>query len=243
VNAGEVELIRGASHLPAAPSAVREALPWGVLLRSWPMWLICGQQFFRAAAQVFFGTWFSTFLHEAPRLSPREVSLLAGVPLLVLIAGALLGGILSDWILAQTGSRRWARQGFSVVNLLACAALFAAASQVQDAYVAVLLISAACLAMALGGVSAYAITMDMGGIHVATVFSIMNMSGSIGAAAFPKYVGWLLETTHNWDHVLLSIAVIYLAAAFCWLLLNPNGSVFDRKVPEQTSSIKPAGWA
>ena len=185
------------------------------------MWLICGQQFFRAAAQVFFGTWFGTFLHEAPGLSPREVSLLASVPLLALIIGGIVGGLLSDWILVRTGSRRWARQGFSVINLLACAALFALASQVENSYVVVLLISTACLAMALGGVSAYAITMDMGAGHVATVFSIMNMSGSIGAAAFPKYVGWLLEKTQRWDHVLVSIAVMYLVAAICWIFWRP----------------------
>ena len=194
------------------------------------MWLICWQQFFRAAAQVLFGTWFATFLQESPGLSPHEESLLAGVPLWMLILGGIVGGTLSDWILARTGSRRWARQGFSVVNLLICATLFALASEAQNTYLAVALIGAASLAMALGGVSAYAITMDMGGVHVAIVFSIMNMAGSIGGAVFPKYVGWLLETTHDWKYVLLSIAFIYYAAAICWLLLNPNGSVFDRQL-------------
>ncbi len=236
VNAAELAIIRGAPPAAAVelvanetqPPA-RESLPWGVLLRSVPMWLICGQQFFRAAAQVLFGTWFGTFLKESSVLSPDEVALLAGVPLWMLILGGIVGGALSDWILARTGSRRWARQGFSVINLLACAGLFALASQVESIHLAVLLIGAACLAMALGGVSAFAITMDMGGAHVAIVFSIMNMAGSVGSAVFPKYVGWLLEKTHDWSHVLISIALIYLAAAICWSLLNPNGSVFDVK--------------
>lgn len=156
----------------------------------------------------------------------------------MLIVGGVLGGTLSDWILARTGSRRWARQGFSVVNLLACAVLFAAAGAVREPYLAVLLVSLASLAMALGGVSAFAITMDMGGAHVAIVFSIMNMAGSIGSALFPKFVGWLLETTHNWNHVMLAIALIYLAAAVCWLLLNPNGSVFDRPASRQTEPAR-----
>ncbi len=246
VNAAEIALIRGIGQTAVAQPAgesqqpPREKLPWGVLLSSVPMWLICSQQFFRAAAQVLFGTWFVSYLRHAPELSDDEIKLLAGVPLWMLIIGNIIGGALSDWILARTGSRRWARQGFSVVNLLACAALFAAASQVQSIYLAVWLIGAACLAMALGGVSAYAITMDMGGAHVAIVFSIMNMAGSFGSAVFPKYVGWLLEKTHDWSHVLLSIALIYLASAICWLLLNPNGSVFDRRSTENDTAALPS---
>jgi hypothetical protein len=89
------------------------------------------------------------------------------------------------------------------------------------------LISAGCLFMTIGGVNAYAITMDLGGRHVATVFSTMNMCGSFGAAAFPVYVGKLLDVTGNWDYVLFSIAGIYIAAATCWALLNPNGTLFD----------------
>ena len=56
---------------------------------------------------------------------------------------------------------------------------------------------------------------------MAIVFSIMNIAGSIGSALFPSSsAGW--ETTHNWNHVMLAIAMIYLAAAVCWLLLNPT---------------------
>ena len=41
------------------------------------MWLIGAQQFFRAAAQVFFGTWFGTFLADSPGISEGEVAVLA----------------------------------------------------------------------------------------------------------------------------------------------------------------------
>jgi cyanate permease len=81
--------------------------------------------------------------------------------------------------------------------------------------------------MTIGGVSAYTITLDVGGSHVATVFSTMNMCGSIGAALFPYYAGKLVDATGDWNHVLLSMAAIYVAAATCWALLNPNGTLFE----------------
>jgi hypothetical protein len=33
--------------------------------------------------------------------------------------------------------------------------------------------------------------------------------------------------TGDWNDVLWSIAVIYVAAAVCWALLDPNGTLFE----------------
>jgi MFS family permease len=214
-------------EVPVPVSTGETPTPWLRLASSGRMWLIGVQQFFRAAAQVFFGTWFGTFLKESPGISEREVTILASVPPALLIAGSLIGGALSDWLLFRTGSRRISRQGLAVVNLLLCAACFAVAALAEDSYVRVALIAAGCLFMTIGGVSAYTITMDLGGSHVATVFSTMNMCGSIGAAVFPAYAGWLVKTTGDWNHVLWSIVAIYVAAATCWALLNPNGTLFE----------------
>jgi len=212
---------------PSDAKRIRARTPWGRMLTSYRMWLIGGQQFFRAAAQVFFGTWFGTFLYESPGLSDREVAVLASVPPALLIVGSMLGGVLSDWLLHRTGSRRVSRQGLAVVNLALCAAIFVSAALADNTYLRVGLISAGCLFMTIGGVSAYAITLDVGGSHVATVFSTMNMCGSIGAAVFPYYAGRLVDATGDWNYVLLSMAAIYVGAAVCWALLDPNGTLFE----------------
>jgi sugar phosphate permease len=227
VNAAEKRVIASGAEHSTAAAPVKPRTPWLKLLTSFRMWLICAQHFLRAAAQVFFGTWFGTFLMESPGIAESDVPLLAAIPPMLLIVGSTAGGVISDSLLRSTGSRRVARQGLAVVNLAVCAGMFVAAALFENAYVRVGLISAGCLFMTIGGVSAYAITMDVGGRHVAAVFSTMNMCGSIGAAAFPKYAGWLVERTGDWNDVLLSIAVIYVAAAVCWALLNPDGTLFE----------------
>lgn len=236
VNSAEQLLISGAtgsasdSAARAHDTQARPPTPWLRLATSGRMWLIGAQQFFRAAAQVFFGTWFGTFLKDSPGISASEVAVLASIPPALLIAGSLIGGGLSDWLLFITGSRRVSRQGLAVVNLLICAGMFAVAALADNSYVRVGLIAAGCLFMTIGGVSSYAITLDVGGQHVATVFSTMNMCGSIGAALFPYYAGWLVKTTGDWNNVLWSIVAIYVAAATCWALLNPNGTLFENAV-------------
>jgi MFS family permease len=238
VNAAERMLISGAtvglSNSAAQQTTTGQSIghvkprtPWLRLATSGRMWLIGAQQFFRAAAQVFFGTWFGTFLKESPGISAGDVAILASVPPALLIAGSMIGGALSDWLLFRTGSRRISRQGLAIVNLCLCAAMFAAAAVADNSHLRVALIAAACLFMTIGGVSAYTITLDVGGQHVATVFSTMNMCGSIGAAMFPYYAGWLVKTTGDWNDVLWSIVAIYIAAAACWALLNPNGTLFE----------------
>ena len=147
-----------------------------------------------------------------------------------------------------TGSRRVARQYFAAANLLICAAFVAGAFFVDGAGPAVMIITAGSFFAALGGVSAYAITIDMGGEHVGTVFSLMNMCGNIGASVCPICIAWIVERTGHWDPVLFVFAAIYVAAAVSWLLLNPNGTGLDRNDgarrrcltgPGRGSSIKP----
>jgi MFS family permease len=234
VNAAELALLNdgarasrppaGASETPALP----EPTPWGVLFRSRAMMCICGQQFFRAAGYMFYTSWFTTFLKESRHVSVEEAGILTSLPILAQCVGGVPGGLVSDWVLARTGSRRLARQGLSVASLLICALLIVVAYFIHDAWLAVVVITAGSLCSAFAGAPAYTVTIDMGGRHVAPVFATMNMSGNVGAAIFPLLVPPLLAWTGNWDAVLFLFAGIYVAAALCWLPFNAEKPIFHR---------------
>ena len=205
---------------------VAASMPWLSMLASPSMWAICGQQFFRAAAYIFFATWFPTYLEQTRGVSLEQAGALTSLPLVAVVLGSPLGGIASDWLLARTGNRRVSRCFLSASSLSLCAGLIVAAYFVLDARLAVLVISAGSFCAAFGGVSAYTITLDLGGRHVATVFSVMNMCGNLGAALFPSLVGRWVDATGRWDEVLLIFAAIYIAAAACWMSLNPRRMIF-----------------
>jgi ACS family glucarate transporter-like MFS transporter len=171
---------------------------------------------------VFFATWFATYLQETRHVGVAASGVLNSLPLIGVVLGSLLGGTLSDWLLARTGSRRVARQGLAAVSLACCAALVVAAFFIRDTTLAVLTISAGQFFASCGGPCAYAITMDLGGRHVTTVFSFMNMCGNVGAFVFPILVPQIVAWTGAWDAVLFTFAIIHLAAAICWLCFDGN---------------------
>ncbi|MCZ6795134.1 MAG: MFS transporter [Planctomycetota bacterium] len=229
---GDAELrhIRGGdAERPAeAPPSSPPATPWLAIASSPAVWWICGQQFFRAAGNIFFATWYATYLQQAHGVSVKESGLFTTLPILAVAVGSLLGGAVSDAVLARTGSRRLARQGVATASLVACGSLVFLASLASGVTLEVLIVTAGMFCFALGSPCAYTITIDMGGSHVATVFSVMNMSGNIGAMLFPYVVPRFKALTGSWESVLFLFGSMFLAAAFCWSRLRPEGTVFDQ---------------
>ncbi len=225
--------------LPATDRSSSRSEPpdWTRMFRSLSLALLCGQQFFRAAGMVFFMTWFPTFLQKT-----RDVSLVGSGWLTTIagvggVIGSLTGGFFSDWLLKKTGNQRLSRQGIAVIGMGTCSLLIVASYFARDVSSSIALISLGAFCATFGGVSGYTVAIRMGGKHVATVFSTMNMFGNLGAALFPITAGWLVAKTGNWNFILFLFAGIMAVDALCWACLNPKGPIFgDDDESENPSS-------
>ncbi len=205
--------------------AANSRTPWLELATSPPLWCICGQQFCRAAGYIFFASWFPTFLQESRGVSLAESGILTAVPLLAVLIGSPLGGLISDRIYAATGSANIARRGMAVVCMIAATLLMVAACLLQNPHGAVAMMAAGAFCLALAGPLVYSVTIEMGGRSVATAFGIMNMSGNLGAAAFPAVVPFLLgPSQRDWSLVLVIFCLLFAAASVFWMLLKPHGT-------------------
>src|SRR6266540_52925 len=235
VNEAELEVIQ-ADHTAKAERAqpptrrTTAALPtpWLPLFSSPAMWWLCGQQLFRAAGYIFFTSWFATYLQETRGVGIAHSGFLNMLPLIAVVAAGMVGGALSDWLLKRTASRNVARRWLSMLSQFACAGLIFWALVLEDALTAVLVISAGSFFASLASPCAYAMTIDMGGSHVATVNATMNMMGNFGAWAFPIAVPWLLARFGNWDAVLVVFGGLYVIGALFWLLLKPEGTIVEQ---------------
>jgi MFS family permease len=215
--------LRAGAH-EEAPAWTRR--DWLVLATDMPMLLLCAQQFFRAAGMVFFYTWFPTFLRQTREMALTEAGYMTSLVALGAMCGGIVGGFTSDAILRRTGNRRLSRQGLAVVGLTGCCILVLVALEVPDKQVAVVLFALAAFSATFGGFSGYTVTIDYGGRRVGTVFSIMNMSGNIGAALSPLVVGMLRERTGSWYPPMYFFISIMALDAVIWSLLNPKGTLF-----------------
>ena len=189
--------------------------------------LLCGQQFLRAAAMIFFVTWFPTFLRETRGVSLMQAGLLTSYAGAAAMVGGICGGYASDWLLARTGSKRLARQALAAVAMATCACLILLSAFVAEVNAAIALISAGAFIACFGGVAGYTVAIDYGGDRVGTVFGAMNMAGSFGAMLFPLTVGWLVAATGTWNAALVAFAALMAIDAVLWSLLNPRGRFLE----------------
>jgi MFS family permease len=201
-------------------------------------WLICGQQFFRAAGYVFYATWFPGYLKEVHHVSLASAGMLTSLPLLGVVLGGITGGMICDRIEQSTGSRRMARQGAGMICHTLCGLLIFLAHFVETPGTAVALISLGSLIFALGSSGSYAVNMDLGGSRSSTLFATMNMSGNIGAAISPIIVGRIVSQL-GWSAVLPFFGGVYLAAAGCWMFLNPTGISPNRGAASAAPPLPP----
>lgn len=236
------ESSRGASHDATRDGDHnRSAVPWGRLMTSLTLWQICGQQFFRAAGQAFFASWFATYLQESRGVTTAESGWLTTIPLVCTVAASLTGGVLSDSIFRTTKNLTLARSGLACFSLAMCAGLVFSAFFVEDATMATVVIGAGAFFGGIAGPCAYASTMDVGGSNVAPVFSTMNMIGNFGAGLLPlvtpQYRNWVAETPwaldlaggNSWNAVLILFGSMYFQAALCWATLRVREGSLDSR--------------
>jgi nitrate/nitrite transporter NarK len=112
----------------------------------------------------------------------------------------------------------------AVCTVVAVGAYFA-----PTVWLTVVLISVGAFCGMAGGVSGYSVAIAYGGKRVAIVFATMNMCGNLGAALFPLAVGYIVDTTGNWELALVLFASLFAADGVCWAVLNPKGTLFDEE--------------
>jgi nitrate/nitrite transporter NarK len=237
VNPAELALIHGsATPLSSPATAHSPRVPWLTLFRHRDLWLICGQQFCRAAAYIFYGTWFPRYLREVYGLSESDAGKWASLPLVAVVGGNLVGGSLVDWLYRRTTSARLSRQAVAVAGVGLCGVLFSITPGIGEATLAIAVLGAAAFFFGVGSPSSYTITIDKGGPYVTAVFSIMNTAGNIGASISPIVVTQFVAASGSWLYVPALLGGVYLAAAVCWLVLNPTGRLISpREAPADDS--------
>lgn len=214
-NAAERRLISAGG----AETRVRDELPWRRLLRSRTLLALCLMYAGAIYGWYFYLTWLPTYLLRGRGFDLTQVGWLAALPLLAIGLGVLAGGWTSDALAYRFGARTGRRLPGLVGLPLAALAIVGALTTPAPLVSALLLAAAAGLA-ALGVAPAWAVCLEIGGVHAGVVSGAMNTFGNLGGALSPVVVGFALERWHSWEAPLWSVAAGYAIAAVAWLAID-----------------------
>ena len=230
VNDAEKELLK---PQPVTTSEPTGPTPWLRLATRPKLLWLCSSQYFRAGANVFWLTWCPTYLQNVYGLSPKDSGILTSLPFIGVVLGSLFGGWLSDRVLAATGSKRWSRNGVSIITAAIGIGFFLLAWLIPAGpYVAISFLFLAAIFTAPGNPCSYSVSIDIGGKYMAVVFGAMNMLGNFGSATFPLIVvPW--TDSYGWITMPLLMGLIYFVGLVCWCFVDPEGTVLEgkRRVP------------
>lgn len=210
----------------SAPPSAHPAVPWRALVGNGSMTALCLMYGGAIYGWYFYLTWLPMYLLRARGFDLHQVGWLAALPYIGIAAGVLAGGWLSDGLVKHVGVRA-ARRLPGVVGLPAAALAVVAAVMTSAPVASALLLAIGAGLAALAVAPAWAVCLEIGGRHAGVVTGAMNTFGNIGGSLSPVVVGLCLERWGSWNLPLVSVAVLYLVAAACWLRIDPTDPIPD----------------
>lgn len=235
-NQAEVDLIHeGETDHADAP----RVLPFRRAIRNRSLLVFIVQQFMNAGADYVYSALMASYFIEARGVSDKIVlGLLASLPLWGGALGGIAGGFINDGLISRTGNRRLSRSltGFSG-KVIACLCLYMSITH-ADPMTGAWLLFATKFFSDWTQPTVWGTSTDMGGRYSATVFSIINCSGSAGGVVTPMIGGRLLDhyatqevvgrqmlTIVHYEPVFLLVGIMYMVSGVCWLFINSTNSL------------------
>ncbi len=196
----------------AETSQSHHSVPWRKLLALRQLWLIAAAYGFYGWASWFYFSWFPTWMVNGAHISPATMGIAASFPFLLGIGSNLIGGFLSDRLVARHGMRaayRWVTSACLAV----AAGLFVVLGMVHGLIPVVATFSLCFGVMDLMLPAAWAMCLNLGGNFGGTATAVMNTAGNLGGLLCTVVFGYVIRATGNYHLPLFGIASVVLLSA------------------------------
>ena len=198
---------------------------WRTLAASRNMLALCIMYIPNCMIFFFCITWLPTYLQQHHGFDARRLGIFAGLPLIVSMPGDLLGGVVTDRLVARFGLRI-GRSGLGAVSyLVAGLSLIGAAASPNPVLAATLIAVATGLTMFTLG-AAWGTVIEVGRNHVGVVGATMNSVGNLVAMLNPLIVAYSVQWFGAWNLPLYVMGALFLTGTVAWTLVDPAKPVF-----------------
>ncbi len=207
--------------LPAySDGKARKPVPWARLIRrmapvtlvyfcyGWTLWL--------------FLSWIPLYFLQQHNMDLKHSVVFASGVFFAGVVGDTVGGILSDWLLKRTGSRKVARRNLVVAGMLGAMLSLLPLLFVQDLVVAAICLSLGFFFAELTIGPMWAIPMDIAPQFSGTASGLMNVGSAFAAIVSPVVAGWIIDTTGNWNLPFVGSMVLMLLGAVMAFAMKPD---------------------
>jgi ACS family glucarate transporter-like MFS transporter len=229
----EPHLTEAESHtVPEKPRPV----PWKEMLRSRTLYALTLSYFtFGYVAWIFFA-WFYIYLAEERNLNLKASAIYSMFPFLAMTIGSPLGGIANDWISKRFGLRM-GRCGVGVVALAIASVLLWLGPVVSSTQLASLILAGGAGVLYFAQSSYWSVTVDIAGSGSGIVSGVMNMGAQVGGAVTASLTP-VIAARYGWNASFRLSAVLALAGAFAWMMVDPKRKLRTEDVlPKVSSSV------
>ena len=216
VNTEELALIQFGRQERVATGS----FPWRRMVtgRSIPSLLIAN--FMLGYVTYIFYTWFFLYLVNVRKLPVISGSYWSTAPFLAMLAGAPLGGFVSDWMVRRLG-HPWGRRVPVVVAACLSSMLLVIGSRLEDPYHAIALLALAAGCNSVAAVTSWALPNDLSQRHSGFLAGVLNTSTNLGGALSPILTP-VLAARVGWVGALDFAAMQMVSIALLWLLVHPE---------------------
>jgi len=177
-------------------------------------------QFGGNSTQVFFVTWFPTYLVTARGMTFIQAGFMTSLPYIGASLGVILGGLISDAMLKRTGSANLARK-LPIVGGMLLASTIVAANYVPAGNNAavILVMSIAFFGQGMTNLGWTVISDVAPKKLIGLTSGIFNFSANLAGIVTPLVIGITFQLTGSFVGPLVYIAVVALIGAFSYSVI------------------------
>lgn len=181
--------------------------------------LMAGYFSFGYVAWVFF-SWFFLYMAQVRGFDMKLSARYAMLPFLCMTVFSLVGGVLSDRMTRDYGSRV-GRCYLAAASLCLTAVFLVLGSQVRSPQLAGTILACGAGSLYLSQSTFWSVSVDIAGLSSGVFSSLVNMGGQIGGALTASLTPWIGQR-FGWTTSFAVAAAFAVLGGLCWLFVHPE---------------------